>query len=166
MSLQDLGSLGEFIAAIATLVTLVYLAIQIRQNTKSVRASSFHDAISDFAHGIEELNKDPELTRIFYAGLANFEDLSQLERQRFATYFTAVLRRYESILYQTRRGTLEPEALSDMRRHLGYALSQPGSRAWWNQASYLFNEELKEHVESELLETKSPSGRSTVDEDR
>jgi len=156
MSLQDLGALGEFIAAIATLVTLAYLAVQIRQNTKSIRASTFHDAVSDFAHGIEELNQDQELTRIFYAGLRDFEGLSQLERQRFATYFTAVLRRYESILYQTRHGTLEPEALSGMRAHLGFALSQPGCREWWNRARHLFNDELQEHVEQELLEGGTP----------
>jgi len=39
MSFQDLGSLGEFIAAIATVATLVYLAISIRHNSKTVAAS-------------------------------------------------------------------------------------------------------------------------------
>ena len=33
MSLQELGNLGEVIAAIATLATLIYLALQIKQNT-------------------------------------------------------------------------------------------------------------------------------------
>ena len=41
MTIQDLGSLGELIAAVATIATLVYLAMQIRQNTKQVRASTF-----------------------------------------------------------------------------------------------------------------------------
>ena len=42
MTVQDLGSIGEFVAAIATLATLIYLALQIRQNTKTVRASAHH----------------------------------------------------------------------------------------------------------------------------
>ena len=33
MSIIELGALGEFIGAIAVVVTLAYLAIQIRQNT-------------------------------------------------------------------------------------------------------------------------------------
>ena len=33
VTIQDLGSIGEFVAAIATVATLVYLAIQIRSNT-------------------------------------------------------------------------------------------------------------------------------------
>ena len=39
MSIQELGALGEFIGSIAVLVTLVYLAIQIRQNTRSIEES-------------------------------------------------------------------------------------------------------------------------------
>ena len=46
MTLGELGSLGEFLAAIATLATLIYLAVQIRQNTLATRAASHH-AITD-----------------------------------------------------------------------------------------------------------------------
>jgi hypothetical protein len=42
MSLQDLGNIGEFVAAVAVVVSLIYLAVQIRQNTRSVRASTYH----------------------------------------------------------------------------------------------------------------------------
>ena len=47
MTLEDLGNLGEFFAALGVLVTLVYLAIQIRQNTHAMRASTFLEAIRD-----------------------------------------------------------------------------------------------------------------------
>ena len=40
MTIQDLGSIGERLAAVATLATLFYLAVQIRQNTKAVRAAA------------------------------------------------------------------------------------------------------------------------------
>ena len=40
MTIQDLGSIGELVAAIATIATLAYLAIQIRQNTHTVRAAA------------------------------------------------------------------------------------------------------------------------------
>ena len=36
MTIQDLGSIGELIAAIATIFTLVYLAFQINQNTRAI----------------------------------------------------------------------------------------------------------------------------------
>jgi hypothetical protein len=45
MSLEDLGNIGEFVAAVAVVVSLVYVAVQIRQNTRSVRASSYQVAV-------------------------------------------------------------------------------------------------------------------------
>ena len=40
-----LGNSGEFVGAIAIVVTLIYLAVQIRQNTSAVRASSFQSGV-------------------------------------------------------------------------------------------------------------------------
>jgi hypothetical protein len=40
LTLEDIGNLGDFIAAIATIATLAYLAYQIRLNTKSNQASA------------------------------------------------------------------------------------------------------------------------------
>jgi len=40
MTLDDLGNLSEFIGAIAVVISLIYLAIQIRQNTAQMRESS------------------------------------------------------------------------------------------------------------------------------
>ena len=40
MTITELGSLGEFIGALAVLVTLIYLVLQIRQNTQSIRSQS------------------------------------------------------------------------------------------------------------------------------
>ena len=39
---QLLGNYGEFVGAIAVVITLAYLAIQIRQNTGVTRAASHH----------------------------------------------------------------------------------------------------------------------------
>jgi hypothetical protein len=39
MTLQDIGSIGELVAAIATVITLVYLAVQIRQGTQVARST-------------------------------------------------------------------------------------------------------------------------------
>ena len=38
MSFEDLGNLGELVAAIATVATLGYLALQLKQNTKALRS--------------------------------------------------------------------------------------------------------------------------------
>ncbi len=56
MDLTQLANLGEFIGGVAVLVTLVYLAAQVRQsrseiqrNTETARAAAYHQAIGQIA---------------------------------------------------------------------------------------------------------------------
>ncbi len=150
MNWEALGAIGEIVGAAGVIVTLGYLAIQIRQNTQSVRASAFQEAIRDSAQISDELGHDPELTRIWFAGQRDFEALTGEERQRFAVYSTSVFRRYENIIYQARHGSLDPESWEGIRAHLRWALSHPGTVAWWKRAQNLFNRELRDFVEREL----------------
>ena len=46
MDWEAIGAIGEIIGAIAVLLTIVYLADQIKQNTKAVKAAT-QQAISD-----------------------------------------------------------------------------------------------------------------------
>ncbi len=44
MTIQDLANLGETIGGFGVVISLLYLAVQIRQNTRAVRSSSYHQA--------------------------------------------------------------------------------------------------------------------------
>jgi hypothetical protein len=48
LSLVDLGNLGEFVAAIGVIVSFIYLAFQIRQNTRSMRANAYQETNASF----------------------------------------------------------------------------------------------------------------------
>ena len=42
MTIETLGALGDFLGGVAVVASLLYLAAQIRQNTKAIRSSSYH----------------------------------------------------------------------------------------------------------------------------
>ena len=64
MSIQELGSLGEFIAAIATIATLAYLAVQVRQNTRALRSSTFEDVSGGMNQISTAIATHPELSSL------------------------------------------------------------------------------------------------------
>ena len=150
MNWEALGAIGEIVGAVAVLVTLGYLALQIRQNTQSVRSSTFQAAIRDMAENIDHLVRDPELNRIWHVGIHDLESLSTEDRHRFAAYMTSVLRRYENLVYQTHPGTLDPDAWEGVRANLKNTLSHPGTVVWWKRARHLFNRQLQDFVDMEL----------------
>ena len=151
MNWEAIGAIGELVGAAGVIVTLGYLAIQIRENSQSVRASTFHEAIRDQVAAMEALNHDSELNRIWYDGMHDFDALSKEDQRRFATYLTSVLRRSENLLYQTRQGRLDADAWAGPRDHLRWAFSQPGTVVWWKRAKNLFDPHVVTFVERELL---------------
>ena len=67
MNLQELSQIGEFLGGLSVLLTLVYLDLQIRGNTKAVRlagAQQTHDPMLAY----RQLAEDSELNRIFRSG--------------------------------------------------------------------------------------------------
>lgn len=80
MTLEELGSVGEFVGALAVLVTLIYLAVQIHQHTKTVKAQ-INQARSDSFQQVQlALMNSDEMLEI--AGKLKGEkpwDVSQLD---------------------------------------------------------------------------------------
>ena len=154
---EAIGAIGELFGATAVILTLIYLAIQIRQNTQNARDAAVLNAISDFAHGTEELNRDPELVKIWFSGWVDFQALDQLEKQRFALYLTSTFHRYEIVLYQARHGKLDELAVTGLWSQMRYAFEGPGTREWWKGGRYLFNPEFQEYCDLLVAEIESRS---------
>jgi hypothetical protein len=147
VTLEDLGNIGEFLGAIGVIASLVYLAIQIRQNTKSVRSATYQSSTRDIVQLSDQMSQDPELTRIWFEGLRGFDSMPQADRRRFAAYMMGAYRRYESMLYQTQQGLLEQEWWEGVGNNLEDMTLQPGTQAWWTDARHLFRPEFQQFVD-------------------
>ena len=69
MLLDDLGNVGEFLGSIAVVVSLLYLAVQIRQNTRSVRAAVYQEFTRESSQLAYLLVTDELAGRAFMVGL-------------------------------------------------------------------------------------------------
>ena len=68
------GAVGEIFGAAAVLVTLIYLARQIRQNTDEVRASRVEGTLRDQSEYNRMLAEDGELARIYWTAVDDIEE--------------------------------------------------------------------------------------------
>jgi hypothetical protein len=75
MSLQDLGNLGELIAALATVLTLGYLALQLKQNTNALRSQTFQQSSMDMSLTANAISSNNELASILIKAKNNQDDL-------------------------------------------------------------------------------------------
>ena len=85
MSIEQLGSLGEFIAAIAVLISLVYLALQIRQNTKQVEQASFNDVYRAYSEMRKSIYSNDAMSDLLVK-LLHDDDLTESELVKAQLY--------------------------------------------------------------------------------
>ncbi|MDJ0790248.1 MAG: hypothetical protein QNK05_25935 [Myxococcota bacterium] len=108
MSWEAAGAIGEIVGAAAVVVSLVYLASQIRTQNREARAASVHQVMHEYAEAISRLH-DPEMAEIWVRAHEDFDSLSPPQRLRFIIYLMVAVRSFEDAYFQWREGRLEDD---------------------------------------------------------
>ena len=128
MTIQDLGSIGEFVAAVATVITLGYLALQIRQNTRAVRGSTIHSMTESMQ---AELHWSHEIGEIWSKSFGDPDQLSPAEAWSLSEWLTAAMLGRQNEFFQYQRGLLDRDVWAASERIIRITLSTPWNRRWW-----------------------------------
>ena len=131
MSIQDIGSLGEFVAALATVITLIYLSAQIKQNNLITKAQFGHGLTQRLYDRFFNTAKDKEFAEFIAKDWAA-EDLGDSETSRVTWFSIMLLVDVFDVYDKVKQGLVEEKHL-DMRVHMlstGIFRSPIGNRVW------------------------------------
>ena len=145
-TLQDLGSLGEFVGALGVVISLVYLAQQMHQNTTSVRAASFNSMTENSIRLLEHAFRDGDFADFLHRAQQDPSTLSPNELVRWDSYMTAVYRHFGNLVYQYRVGALDRQMWESYRETLKKHLRMPSWRAWFEENQAAFSSSLVDLV--------------------
>jgi hypothetical protein len=147
VTLTELADLGEIVGGIAVVASLVYLALQIRQNTRAVRGSTLHMNTDLWASLFLHLS-DPTVAQAYVAGMAGRPDIKPLHYTQFFLVCKAMFLALEDQLHQASQGTLDPEVYAAYERATcQQLLAFPGFRTWWQQTRSTFTPRFAERIE-------------------
>ena len=148
MSLSDLASLGSFVSGVAILVSLIFLTVQMRQNTEAVRAATSHahqNALFDIAGLIAEHDDTAEVFRIGFTGL---EPLSDNQRTRFLVVMTSIVRYWQDSWLERERGHLDTGLWYTVEVMVRDIVKQPGFPEFWSMRSHWFTPEFRAWIDA------------------
>jgi hypothetical protein len=152
MSIQDLGSIGELIAAVATVATLAYLAVQMGQNTRALRSSTFQQISTDMSQTAEAIAMSPDLAGIVAKAREGLAALSIEERTRFSFLMLMTFRRLESVFVQRELGSIDASLTIGFERSAISVLAGGGAAEWWEATRVAFSTEFVALVDGVLAE--------------
>jgi hypothetical protein len=129
MTIQDLGALGELLGSVAVLVTLIYLALQTRQNTMAIAAQLDAAAIGTTQNAILSAATSSDLAEAMREDMTGDITTNQL---RLALYWQANLSTVQWRHHQARRGLLPGfyEAGTAAVARLWFTTSPSFERTW------------------------------------
>lgn len=161
MSIQDWGAIGEIVGALAVVASLIYLAVQIRQNTRQISLSLESSKLAAFEQNVESGNRsrevlisNPEVAELFLKGLADYRNLPPTDRFRCNMLFRNLLSAIQGgyIRHLTVGG--DPEKFEGTRKTLDSLLKSPGIRQWLDEIEPDWRPEFADFVASRVAEMK------------
>lgn len=143
MDLEDLANIGELVAAIGVLASLIYVSIQIKRNESTTRAATTQDLLAKSTDMMFSHANGSAYTK-FLAGI----DLSADEEAQMLLYTAGIFSHYNSAHHLYRVGKLDPEIweMFDTRARLNIKRDE-GFEAWWLNYKGFFTLSFQEYID-------------------
>ena len=146
MNWSELAAVAEVIGAIAVVVTLIYIAKEIRQNSHALEISALRDVTAQWNDWSNMLAGSADLADIVTKATRSYEGLSESEALRFGAYVQSFFDNVES--YRTLVIDHEVEKDLDVLENIVIRrVSNPGFAGWRERNTADYDDEFVAWVE-------------------
>ena len=156
MNWEAIGAIGEIVGAIAVVLTLFYLARQIRDSSRLARAEMTKDVYLSSVEAIKEIASNDRMAAI-WADMRDFPDDDAARRYAF---YQAFFRLYELQFNLARRGLVEPGIETSYELVIRMFSQTRHFAAYWDVARNQFHEDFALYVDEQIAIAALPAGET------
>jgi hypothetical protein len=154
MNWDAIGAVGEIMGAAAVVISLLYLGVQIRSQTRQARFAAAHDISLGFREAMDHFS-GPHVSQIYIKGLSGIDDLEDFELFQLLLGSLKMLRVWEEAFYLHQEGQLHGKHWAGVNRQCMSYMKVPTFKHTWEIRAQFFGEEFREMVEeSEAVDYK------------
>lgn len=158
MNWEALGAIAEAVGAIAVFVSLVYVAVQIRQNTKQFSRSVEANQLAAFERNVESGNRirellilHPDLVQLLLSGFKDYEELKRSEKFRFGMLLRNIFSGIQGGYIRQLSVEHDPLEFEGTARLLDEILVNRGAREWLDDNEPDWRPAFRELVDRRLV---------------
>ena len=152
-----LAAIAQLAAAIGVIPSLIYLAAQIREQTKERRRAAVNVLIGQWSALLKSMIDSSEFADIYLRGLQNFDELLPAERVRFGAFLVTSFKTFEGMFHYKLDGTLDLSLWEVIERTMTDLVSYPGTQAWWEIRRRWHRQDFAAVVDRIIAEGHEPS---------
>ena len=163
MNWEMLAAIGQLAAVCVGIPSLIYLAVQIREQTKERRQSAVHALTEQWGALTESLHNNPEMAAIFLRGAHSFTDMDAVSKLRFSAFFNRLLNIFEGMYFSHTQGILTGSSWRAVERTMTDLIAYPGVQQWWETRKHWHTEEFDRVVAAIVAKDNKPKAFSIYD---
>ncbi len=163
MNWEMLAAIGQLAAVFVGIPSLIYLATQIREQTKERRQSAVNVLTAQWGDLTCALHDSAEFGAIFLRGVQSFADLDPVSKLRFSAFFNRFLNHFEAMYFAHRDGLLTASSWDKIERTMSDLIAYPGVKQWWKERRHWHTEEFGRVVDAIIAKGEQPKAYATYD---
>lgn len=146
MALSDLASLAIIVQGFLFIISIGLVWYQLRENTKLVRAANTQKLVELSSPFNLQLAQDRALTQLWRQAMQRFDELDEIDKERYFSLLTWWLMLHENTYHQWRNRLIDEDTFSSWTRDLEYFTRRQQLRNHWTQLNGYFESSFAEHV--------------------
>jgi len=155
------GNISEIIGTVAVVVSVIYLAFQVRKQTEEARLAATRELSAQFQDTLRLYIEDEKFNEIYRNGIADYEALEEGDRLRFSMALVSSFRVLEQQYLHISRGNVDADYFRSMDLGYGEILKFPGIQRWWDFTKHSFEEGFRAHIDKRIREADLSTHPST-----
>ena len=157
LKLSEIASIAEVVGAIAVVVSLVYVGVQVRDTTRAVRSAAINDANIAVQSWYMMMSSEPEMAEVWLDGILSPEPLSRDEEFRFMMTIQAIMYAFQNVFLLSQEGSLDTDVMSSLATGMQTTRHTPGFQRFWAQRRSFFYPEFAAYVDEIQSVTDAPT---------
>jgi hypothetical protein len=142
---EAISAIGQLVGALAVVISLIYLAREVRSNARATRHASMRSMSDALTRWVQQLSEHPHLRELYYRGIHDFESLEGADLVGFSALMVALFRAYED-MYHLKLEGMAVHVWRGLEVSFRDVNGYSGVQAWWRSRSHWFTEEFAKHI--------------------
>ena len=152
VKLSEWASIAEIIGAVAVVVSLLYVGLQVNDNTSAIRSTAANDATVTMQAWYLEMGSNRQASDVWFNAMTSAEPLSTNDEFQFIMSMHSVLLGMQNSFLLSQEGTIDAEFREALTIALVAVKDLPGMERFWRQRRQFFHSDFAEYVEDQLAQ--------------
>ena len=147
MKLKKYALIAEIFGGLAVIVGLVFVGLELRQNTLMQRVTATQTLVVDYENAVDLLAKDEASACIYVRGSNGLDNLTGIERYQYFVMWFHLLRAAEQLHYYSLEGMVDQRIWRGFQRQLDEVVRYPGVQQYWELRRDWYSDEFQSFID-------------------